>query len=187
MENIQNQPSFVIQKVYTKDVSFESINSPEIFKAQWEPKVDFNIDINSRKIDDNNYEVDLTVTLNTKTGETTYRSGPLPVFISTYNRKAFHNKRSLWVRIKLHDAVYKKVNHKSHGFQLSEVNLTDKDGNLVSSSQVPGRTLGLKDAPLDLKAMINQVFDFIPIKDQNALNPHEFLGTKKPVTSKQEC
>ena len=70
MESNKNQPSFVIQKVYTKDVSFESINSPDIFKQQWNPSVDFNIDINSRKIDDNNYEVDLTVTLNTKTGET---------------------------------------------------------------------------------------------------------------------
>ena len=70
MESNNNQPSFVIQKVYTKDVSFESINSPDIFKQQWNPSVDFNIDINSRKIDDNNYEVDLTVTLNTKTGDT---------------------------------------------------------------------------------------------------------------------
>ncbi len=69
MDN-QNQPSFVIQKVYTKDVSFESMNSPEIFKEQWNPSVDFNIDIDTKKIDENNYEVDLTVTLNTKTGET---------------------------------------------------------------------------------------------------------------------
>ena len=70
MESNQNQPSFVIQKVYTKDVSFESLNSPDIFKQQWNPSVDFNIDINSKKIDDSNYEVDLTVTLNTKTDET---------------------------------------------------------------------------------------------------------------------
>ncbi|APC97480.1 protein-export chaperone SecB [Francisella frigiditurris] len=69
MEDNQNQPSFVIQKVYTKDVSFESMNSPEVFKQQWNPKVDFNLDINFKKLDESNYEVDLTITVNTKNNE----------------------------------------------------------------------------------------------------------------------
>lgn len=49
MQNNEIQPSFLIQKVYTKDVSFETINSPACFKEQWNPSSDFNIDINTTK------------------------------------------------------------------------------------------------------------------------------------------
>ena len=49
MESTENQPSFLIQKVYTKDVSFELINSPAAFKDQWSPASDFNIDLNTKK------------------------------------------------------------------------------------------------------------------------------------------
>ncbi|MGQ4004934.1 protein-export chaperone SecB [Francisellaceae bacterium CB300] len=69
MESTENQPSFLIQKVYTKDVSFESINSPASFKDQWNPASDFNIDLNTRKIDDQNFELDLTITITTKNNE----------------------------------------------------------------------------------------------------------------------
>lgn len=50
MQNNENQPSFLIQKVYTKDVSFETVNSPACFKDQWDPSSDFNIDINTKKL-----------------------------------------------------------------------------------------------------------------------------------------
>lgn len=70
MEATENQPSFLIQKVYTKDVSFESINSPASFKDQWNPASDFNIDLNTKKIDEQNFELDLTITITTKNNET---------------------------------------------------------------------------------------------------------------------
>ncbi|GMN89284.1 protein-export chaperone SecB [Francisella sciaenopsi] len=66
MQNNENQPSFLIQKVYTKDVSFETVNSPACFKDQWDPSSDFNIDINTKKINDENFELDLTITITTK-------------------------------------------------------------------------------------------------------------------------
>lgn len=69
MESTENQPSFLIQKVYTKDVSFELINSPAAFKDQWSPASDFNIDLNTKKIDEHNFELDLTITITTKNNE----------------------------------------------------------------------------------------------------------------------
>lgn len=66
MQNNENQPSFLIQKVYTKDVSLETINSPACFKDQWNPESDFNIDLNTKRLNDDNFELDLTVTVTTK-------------------------------------------------------------------------------------------------------------------------
>ncbi|GAB4221781.1 MAG: protein-export chaperone SecB [Francisella sp.] len=69
MQNNELQPSFIIQKIYTKDVSFETINTPACFKEQWNPKAEFNIDINTKKINKENFEVDLTITITTKNNE----------------------------------------------------------------------------------------------------------------------
>ena len=38
------QHQFFIQRVYTKNISFESPNSPAIFQEDWEPEL--NLDIN---------------------------------------------------------------------------------------------------------------------------------------------
>ncbi|MDE5039786.1 protein-export chaperone SecB, partial [Francisella tularensis subsp. holarctica] len=70
MQHTAIQPSFRIQPVYTKDVSFETINSPACFKEQWNPSSDFNIDINTTTINDENFELDLTITVTTKNNET---------------------------------------------------------------------------------------------------------------------
>ncbi|MFV9930823.1 MAG: protein-export chaperone SecB [Francisella endosymbiont of Hyalomma asiaticum] len=70
MQNNEIQPSFLIQKVYTKDVSFETINSPVCFKEQWDLGSDFNIDINTTKINDENFELHLTITVTTKNNDT---------------------------------------------------------------------------------------------------------------------
>ena len=40
------EKQFVIQKIYTKDLSFETPNSPAIFTEKWEPGVDFNLGTN---------------------------------------------------------------------------------------------------------------------------------------------
>ncbi|MGZ8240623.1 MAG: protein-export chaperone SecB, partial [Methylobacter sp.] len=45
-ENITVEKQFSIQKVYTKDMSFETPNSPKIFTEKWEPSVDFNLGTN---------------------------------------------------------------------------------------------------------------------------------------------
>ncbi|MEA2115803.1 MAG: protein-export chaperone SecB, partial [Thermodesulfobacteriota bacterium] len=49
----QENPVFRMQKMYIKDLSFESPNAPGIFLAQGqEPKVDFNLQLGNTKIDD---------------------------------------------------------------------------------------------------------------------------------------
>ena len=60
------EKQFVIQKLYVKDVSFETPNSPMIFTQQWEPKVDFNLASNAQGLDKGLYEIALTVTVTVK-------------------------------------------------------------------------------------------------------------------------
>ena len=50
------------QKIYLKDASFESPNSPEIFTKEWEPKLEVEIDSHSDKIADDTYDVVMKVT-----------------------------------------------------------------------------------------------------------------------------
>ena len=59
----QEQPVFRLQKMYIKDLSFESPHAPQIFLARnQEPKVDFNLKVNSKKMDDDHWEVAISVT-----------------------------------------------------------------------------------------------------------------------------
>jgi len=59
----QEAPVFRMQKMYIKDLSFESPNAPDIFLAQGqEPKVDFNLRLSNKKIDDDHYEVTIALT-----------------------------------------------------------------------------------------------------------------------------
>ncbi len=68
-ENNALEKQFSIQKVYTKDLSFETPNAPKIFREKWEPVVDFNLGTNVNKLDNTVYEVTLTVTITVKSGE----------------------------------------------------------------------------------------------------------------------
>ncbi|MCJ8320125.1 MAG: protein-export chaperone SecB [Colwellia sp.] len=56
-------PQFAIQRVYTKDVSFETPNSPAIFQKDWQPEIKLDLDTSSNKLADNTYEVVLAVTV----------------------------------------------------------------------------------------------------------------------------
>ena len=64
-------PQFAIQRIYTKDISFETPNSPEMFKREWKPEVQLDLDTRSTKIDEDLYEVVLAVTVTAKIGEET--------------------------------------------------------------------------------------------------------------------
>jgi len=62
-EEKTQQPNFSIQKLYVKDASYESPNTPETFKfTKWDPKIELNLNNAQSKIDDNMYEAILTVT-----------------------------------------------------------------------------------------------------------------------------
>ena len=59
----QAGPQFAIQRIYTKDVSFETPNSPAIFQKDWKPEIKLDLDTRSNKLADNTYEVILSVTV----------------------------------------------------------------------------------------------------------------------------
>ncbi|MBZ4201835.1 MAG: protein-export chaperone SecB [Methylovulum sp.] len=71
-EEITNneEKQFSIQKLYTKDVSFETPNSPGIFTMKWEPSVDFNLGTQVNNLENAHYEISLTVTITVKCGDT---------------------------------------------------------------------------------------------------------------------
>jgi preprotein translocase subunit SecB len=50
------------QKIYLKDVSFESPNSPELFTTKWDPKLGVEMNNSTSVLGDDVYEVILTVT-----------------------------------------------------------------------------------------------------------------------------
>ncbi len=70
-ENNAVEKKFSIQKIYTKDISFESPNSPKIFIEKWEPTVSFNLGTHVLPLEDSMYEVALTVTITVKNGDLT--------------------------------------------------------------------------------------------------------------------
>jgi len=66
-------PQFAIQRVYTKDVSFETPNSPEIFQKEWKPEIKLDIDTRSNNLAEGVYEVVLAVTVTaTVEGQTAF-------------------------------------------------------------------------------------------------------------------
>jgi preprotein translocase subunit SecB len=54
---------FEIQKIYVKDLSFETPNSPKIFTEEWNPKTDVHIQTENDKLDENVFEIVITVTV----------------------------------------------------------------------------------------------------------------------------
>lgn len=69
--NSTEEKQFSIQKIYTKDISFETPNAPKVFTSKWEPSVDFNLGTNVESLEDNLFEVSLTVTVTVKTADST--------------------------------------------------------------------------------------------------------------------
>ncbi|WP_152205206.1 protein-export chaperone SecB [Marinobacter changyiensis] len=64
-----NQPQFALQRIYVKDLSFESPNSPLVFQDQWKPKVNLDLNTSHNKVGDNQYEVVLSLTVTSKIDE----------------------------------------------------------------------------------------------------------------------
>lgn len=62
---------FGLQRIYTKDLSFETPNSPDIFKQEWKPESNLNLNSTVNKLSDDLFEVTLTITLTTKIADKT--------------------------------------------------------------------------------------------------------------------
>ena len=71
VNNEQQAPQFNIQRIYTKDVSFETPNSPAVFQKEWTPEVKLDLDTRSNKLADDVYEVILSLTVTAKNSEET--------------------------------------------------------------------------------------------------------------------
>ncbi len=70
----QGQPQgvqFALQRVYLKDLSFESPMGVEGFKKAWQPKIGQDINTAVNKIEDNLFEVVLKLTINVQIEEKT--------------------------------------------------------------------------------------------------------------------
>lgn len=53
----QLESFFSIQRIFLKDCSFETPHTPDIFRAEWQPNVDFELQILHQKLAEDSYEV----------------------------------------------------------------------------------------------------------------------------------
>ena len=60
------QPKFAIQRVYVKDISFESPGAPDTFRIQGKPSVNLDLNTKNQSLEDGLWEVVLTLTITAK-------------------------------------------------------------------------------------------------------------------------
>ena len=60
MSEEQVQPQLALERIYTKDISFE-VPGAQVFTKQWQPELNINLSSAAEKIDPNHYEVSLKV------------------------------------------------------------------------------------------------------------------------------
>jgi len=57
----QADRQFAIQRIYTKDISFESPNAPQVFISEWEPKINVDLSTEIHALSEDTIQVVLTV------------------------------------------------------------------------------------------------------------------------------
>ena len=65
------EPQFSIEKIFLKDVSFESPAAPAIFTEDWTPEINMELNSQTNPIENNFYEVELNITVTAKNNDTT--------------------------------------------------------------------------------------------------------------------
>ena len=65
-ENQDAQRQFAVQRIYVKDISFESPNSPAIFQENWTPKIGVGIATDIADLGNGTMELALKVTVEAK-------------------------------------------------------------------------------------------------------------------------
>lgn len=67
----EQEGQFGLQRIYVKDLSFESPGAPQSFLGEWKPEINLQLNSNAEKIDDENnaYEIVLTITLTVKNND----------------------------------------------------------------------------------------------------------------------
>ena len=61
-----NEPQFMIQRLYVKDISLEVPDSPAIFLKEWKPELNLDLGTKTNDLGDGSREVILTVTVTVK-------------------------------------------------------------------------------------------------------------------------
>ena len=62
-------PQLTVERIYLRDASFESPRAPDVFTSEWQPKVQVDINARNNRLDDQRYEVLLTLTLEAKVND----------------------------------------------------------------------------------------------------------------------
>lgn len=63
--------AFQIQRIYTKDLSFEAPNSPKVFQQEWRPEIKLDLDTVSNYLTKKIYEVVMRITVTATLDEDT--------------------------------------------------------------------------------------------------------------------
>ena len=69
--NENNEPHFSIEKIYLKDVSFESPAAPGVFTEDWTPEINMDLNSKGHPIENNVFEVELSITVTAKNNDKT--------------------------------------------------------------------------------------------------------------------
>ncbi len=67
----QAQQQFAIQKIYVRDVSFESPNAPAVFTGEWQPEVNLDLNTQADPLEEGVFHVDLALTVTVKNQDKT--------------------------------------------------------------------------------------------------------------------
>lgn len=65
-EQQEQNAQFVLQRIYVKDLSFESPRAPESFRGEWNPQVNLELNTRHSQLDEGVYEVVLSMTVTAK-------------------------------------------------------------------------------------------------------------------------
>ena len=65
------QGQFALQRIYVKDISFESPNAPQVFGMEWNPDTKLQFNSSARKVAEHQYEVVLMLNVSVTVGDKT--------------------------------------------------------------------------------------------------------------------
>ena len=68
-DNTEAEQQFGLQKIYLKDMSFESPEAPQVFTRDWAPEVEVQLQVAHQPLDELTWEVELQVTATAKVEE----------------------------------------------------------------------------------------------------------------------
>lgn len=71
VEQNKDETQFMIQRIYVKDLSYETPNTPAVFQQKWEPELTLDLNTNTSQLEEGVFEVILTVTATVANQKTT--------------------------------------------------------------------------------------------------------------------